>query len=75
MANELTIAEKLQQLYELQTIDSQIDEIAILKGELPMEVRDLEDEIAGLQTRTERLKGNIDELVITGRNFCAGRAS
>lgn len=63
MANkELTIAEKLKRLYELQLIDSEIDEIGILKGELPMEVRDLEDEIAGLQTRVNRLTTNVSDM-------------
>lgn len=59
---ELSIAEKLKQLYELQLIDSEIDEIAILKGELPMEVSDLEDEIAGLDIRINKLESNIEDL-------------
>lgn len=59
---ELSIAEKLKQLYELQLIDSEIDEIAILKGELPMEVSDLEDEIVGLETRVNKLTANIEDL-------------
>lgn len=58
---ELSIAEKLKQLYELQLIDSEIDQIAILKGELPMEVSDLEDEIAGLETRVNKLAANIED--------------
>ncbi len=59
---EKTIVEKLKDLYNLQQIDSQIDEIQVLKGELPMEVKDLEDEIAGLNTRMERLQEEIDDL-------------
>lgn len=59
---ELSIAEKLKQLYELQLVDSEIDEIAILKGELPMEVSDLEDEIVGLETRVNKLAANIEDL-------------
>ncbi len=59
---ELSVAEKLRQLYELQLIDSQIDEIQILKGELPIEVSDLEDEIAGLQTRVSKLENNVKEI-------------
>lgn len=59
MAGEPTVAEKLKNLFELQTIDSKIDEIEILKGELPIEVSDLEDEIAGLETRINRLTDNI----------------
>ncbi|MEE9371916.1 MAG: C4-type zinc ribbon domain-containing protein [Saprospiraceae bacterium] len=49
-------------LYRLQLIDSKIDEIQIMKGELPIEVSDLEDEIAGMVKRSERLKGSVDEI-------------
>ena len=59
---ELTVEEKLKGLYQLQVIDSEIDELEILKGELPMEVRDLEDEIAGLDTRFRRIKENVEDL-------------
>ena len=59
---ELTVEEKLKGLYELQIIDSQIDELEILKGELPMEVRDLEDEIAGLETRFRRINESVEDL-------------
>ena len=59
---ELTVEDKLKSIFELQNIDSEIDEIKILKGELPMEVSDLEDEIAGLQTRLRRLNDNIEDL-------------
>ena len=45
---ELSVEEKLQHLYELQRIDTEIDKIKTLRGELPLEVQDLEDEIAGL---------------------------
>ena len=62
MAKELTIEERLFNLAQLQIISSKIDEIQILKGELPMEVSDLEDEIAGLQKRVERVGGTIDEM-------------
>jgi len=51
---ELSIERKLITLYSLQQIDSQIDKIKIIRGELPLEVQDLEDEIAGLQTRIEK---------------------
>ncbi len=57
--NEFTSEEKLQALFQLQLIDSEIDRIRIIRGELPMEVIDLEDEIAGLQTRIQ----NYDEEV------------
>ena len=59
---ELSVEEKLRSMYELQLIDSQIDELEILKGELPMEVRDLEDEIAGLDTRRRRLEENVEDM-------------
>ena len=59
---ELTVEEKLQNLYELQRIDTEIDKIQTLRGELPLEVQDLEDEIAGLETRIENLKVELGEL-------------
>ena len=59
---DLTVEEKLKGLFELQTIDSKIDELEILKGELPMEVKDLEDEIAGLETRFRRINENVEDL-------------
>ena len=58
---ELTIEEKLQHLYELQRIDTEVDKIRTLRGELPLEVRDLEDELAGLETRLENLRTEIGE--------------
>ncbi|MCB0633133.1 MAG: hypothetical protein KDD15_25515 [Lewinella sp.] len=62
MMAELTVAEKLKNMFELQLIDSQIDEIQILKGELPIEVSDLEDDIAGLETRIKRLENQVSDL-------------
>lgn len=59
---ELTVEEKLQNLFGLQSIDSQIDEIKVLRGELPMEVNDLEDEITGLQSRVSKLEDEIKGL-------------
>lgn len=59
---ELTVKEKLEQLYKLQKVDSKLDEIKIMKGELPMEVSDLEDDIAGLNTREAKLKEIIADL-------------
>lgn len=61
-AKDLTVEEKLKALYQLQKIHSKIDEINLLRGELPMDVKDLEDEIHGLKTRTENLQGEIDDL-------------
>lgn len=59
---EYSTEEKLTALYELQRIDSQIDEITRAKGELPLEVQDLEDEVTGLQTRVNNISNDIDEL-------------
>ena len=56
---ELTIEEKLRAMYKLQMINSEIDKIRTLRGELPLEVQDLEDEIAGLETRIEKLQEEI----------------
>ncbi len=51
---ELAVKDKLRALYKLQKVNSEIDKIRILRGELPLEVQDLEDEIAGLQTRVDK---------------------
>ncbi len=59
---EMTVEEKLQALFELQTILSEIDRIKTLRGELPLEVQDLEDEVAGLETRIQNIKKEVDEL-------------
>lgn len=56
---DLTVEEKLKALYELQTVDSKIDDIKRLRGELPLEVQDLEDEIAGLQTRIQNFEEDV----------------
>ncbi|MBN4049625.1 hypothetical protein JYT36_00190 [Bacteroidales bacterium AH-315-N07] len=67
---ESTVEEKLRALYSLQTIDSKIDEIKKIRGELPMEVGDLEDDITGLETRT----GNIDkEITKSNDNILANK--
>lgn len=60
---EITVEEKLQALYELQKAVSQIDEIKILRGELPLEVQDLEDEIIGLNTRMENFESEIANII------------
>jgi hypothetical protein len=59
---ELTIEEKLRALYSLQLVDSEIDKIRTLRGELPLEVQDLEDEVEGLETRIGNLGNEIAEL-------------
>ncbi|CAH8283870.1 hypothetical protein EV196_103467 [Mariniflexile fucanivorans] len=57
---ELTVEERLRALYDLQLIDSRIDEIRNVRGELPLEVRDLEDEVAGLNIRLEKLVSSLE---------------
>ena len=59
---DYSMYEKIVALYELQKIDSQIDEINKVKGELPLEVEDLEDTVAGLNTRLENINREIEEL-------------
>ena len=58
---DLSVEERLKTLYQLQTALSSIDEKRALRGELPLEVQDLEDEIEGLTTRVEKIKNEIDE--------------
>ena len=58
---DFTVEEKLKNLYQLQTTLSSIDEKKALRGELPLEVEDLEDEIAGLNTRVEKINSEIAE--------------
>lgn len=58
---ELSVEDKLKALYQLQTTLSAIDEKRALRGELPLEVQDLEDEIEGLSTRIEKIQMEIEE--------------
>ena len=69
---EATVEERLRALYDLQLIDSRIDEIRNVRGELPLEVSDLEDEVAGLKTRLEKLDdslANIDSEISARKNL------
>lgn len=59
---EFTVEEKLSALYKLQSMLSEIDRIKTLRGELPLEVQDLEDEIAGLETRIQNYEVEIADL-------------
>ena len=59
--SEISVESKLQTLYQLQATLSAIDEKRALRGELPLEVQDLEDEIAGLKTRIEHIEGDIND--------------
>lgn len=68
-SKEITVEEKLKALYDLQLVSSGIDKIKTLRGDLPLEVQDLEDEIAGLNTRVANLSEEIRQInaSITGR--------
>jgi uncharacterized protein len=69
--SEISVEERLRALYSLQLVDSEIDKIKTLRGELPLEVQDLEDEIAGLETRLGNLKDevvNLEKAVLKKNN-------
>ena len=57
----LSVEDKLRALYELQTVDTKIDELRILAGELPQEVKDMSDEVEGLKTRLVNIENNIKD--------------
>lgn len=57
----MSVEDKLRALYELQTVDTKIDELRILAGELPQEVKDMSDEVEGLKTRLTNIENNIKE--------------
>jgi hypothetical protein len=65
---EISVESKLRALYELQTVVSEVDKIKVLRGELPLEVQDLEDEIAGLKTRLINLDHEIKNLETSTNN-------
>jgi predicted nucleic acid-binding Zn-ribbon protein len=62
VSTEMSVEEKLKNLYQLQLMLSEIDKIRILRGELPLEVEDLEDEIEGLKTRIENTQKDVSDL-------------
>jgi uncharacterized protein len=69
---EQTVEQKLKALYDLQSIHTQIDKLRQVRGELPMEVSDLEDEVAGLETRINKIKADLDDLedaIVTRKNM------
>src|SRR5437868_11613838 len=69
---EQTVEQKLKALYELQTIHTKIDRIRQVRGELPMEVADLEDDVAGLETRIQKIKYELDDIedeIVTRKNL------
>ena len=59
--NEISVEEKLRSLFDLQIIDSRIDEIRNVRGELPLEVEDLENEIAGMDDKLQNLTAELDD--------------
>ena len=58
---EISVEEKLRALFDLQIIDSRIDEIRNVRGELPLEVEDLENEIQGMSLKLEKLNSDLAE--------------
>ncbi|MGE6218569.1 zinc ribbon domain-containing protein [Nubsella zeaxanthinifaciens] len=69
---EQTVEQKLKALYELQNIHTKIDKIRQIRGELPIEVADLEDEVAGLETRIQKIKAELDDTedaIVTRKNM------
>ena len=59
---ELTVEERLRALYDLQLIDSRVDEIRNVRGELPLEVRDLEDDVEGFKLRVQKLEDSLTDV-------------
>jgi len=69
---EQTVEQKLKALFELQTVHTKIDKIRQVRGELPMEVADLEDDVEGLETRIQKIKMELDDLedaIVTRKNL------
>lgn len=61
MSKETSVEDKLRMLYDLQLIESELDKIRNVRGELPLEVEDLEDEIAGMETRVGKMEADLKE--------------
>lgn len=59
---KITVEDKLRALYQLQCVDSDIDKIRVVRGELPLEIQDLEDEITGFNTRIDKFKEELEKL-------------
>ena len=70
-ATTVSVKDRLRALYQLQMIDSEIDKIRIVRGELPLEIEDLEDLIAGLQTRLDKFNSELEAInneILTKKN-------
>jgi len=65
---EITVEEKLRALYDLQLIDSRVDAMRLMRGELPLEVEDLEDDIAAYETRIKKLEDQTEQFVLEIKN-------
>ena len=76
-SNEISVEEKLRALYDLQIIDSRLDELRSVRGELPLEVEDLENEIGGLETRVDKFKAEVkqqkEEIKASEIRYCPSR--
>ena len=59
--SEFSVEDRLRALYDLQLIDSRIDKIKSVRGELPLEVEDLEDEVAGLEVRLSKIEEDLNQ--------------
>ena len=59
---DYSVEDKLRALYDLQLVDSRIDKLRSVRGELPLEVQDLEDEVSGLEVRLEKINTEIEDL-------------
>ena len=57
----MSVEEKLKALYDLQCVDSEIDQLRVVRGELPVEIQDLEDEISRLETRLEKFEEKTED--------------
>ena len=68
-ASEMPVEDRLKNLYQLQTILSEIDRIRTLRGELPLEVEDLEDSIEGLKTRITKIEAEIEDFRSRAKEF------
>ena len=70
-ATTVSVKDRLRALYQLQMIDSEIDKIRIVRGELPLEIEDLEDLLVGMQTRLDKLTSELDAVnheILTKKN-------
>lgn len=76
--SEFSVEDRLKALYNLQRIDSEIDRIRTIRGELPLEVQDLEDEIAGLETRLQNVTDEVntfEDAIVQRKNMIADSKS